>query len=1359
MLKLLIFAAAFALAADAAHAAPAVAAVASFLTPVLGATIAGFVANLVVGTGLSILSAALAPKPDRPKVEAEVSLKSGDDLPLSFCVGRYATGGQRKYVKSWGKNTRFITQVIEYSSLPQGLDGMWVNDEAADFVTGRRGTVAPLNPFGVKDIVEHDASSIPAGYIDIGTPLNNYRDDADTTDPRIWVKIYNGTQTSADPLLVEIGDGDPDYPWGADHIGTGKSYVVITVQYDSDTLTSYPNFAFEPRPLPLYDIRKDSTNGGSGAHRWNDPNTWQPTENPAVIAYNIIRGIYYGNEWVFGGKNISAWRLPSAEWIAAANECDDTVNLNGGGTEPRYRVGMEVRCDMLPLDVLDEIRRGANMRFAEVGGRIKPVVGLPAGVALSITDDDVIVTEGQSFQPFYPVAETFNAISANDPAPAEKWATKDAPQYIDAEATADDGGRYLPASISYAAVPYWRQVQRLNRAQMRDYRRMRRHQFYLPPEAYGLEPGVDVIAWSSTRNGYENKKFLVESVAKTPGMNMLVTLREVNPADYDWSSSFESSVTITVPKNVLPPAQDIDGFTAIPVIIEDEANYSRRAAIRVSCDGDEAGVTNIQIQARVVGKDITIDVPRNYSPPYRWHLQNVLPDTAYQVRARLISGILPKSLWSAWLDVTTFDVKFSWDDFENGLREDIEDAMADAAQARQDLIAVDAKAQAVRDDHDALVSGFVGSLMDLDAADQGIQQRMDLLELSVSNTSYIRTTDGDSGIGQWAGMTGATAPATSASVPPGQTGTSIQIAAPGAYEPPYYSGASINGTVFRLRGWISVDAGETARVAVIGSTQGNGPGGQTVLAQSDPITGGWQQVDLQFTVGVDTDEWAPAVLLTGGTARFWRVRLEDYSAAASLEASIAANAQAIVDEESARVAAINTLAASSAAADATLTTGITDIKGLKVNNLSGTALGTLLTQLNVNAGGTSATITSQGSAIADLEGNASAGYLIKAQAGGSVSLLDLIAADGSAGSVSVAKIDADEILLSGTVGADKLVIYDPDNLVPDNQFQSEEAWGLPFGPYLRANSGPSLNSIGSIFYDHSKATGSGWQGWVTSRRFSTEGNTEYHVEFRVVTGSANCNFWYRFVFIDENGDRITTTPIHAAAIITGNKKFTTVITTPSNCQMGQVELNIDRDASTGNARFGDSVVRAKREGSVLITPGGITAPLITAETMRALNGQFVTLDSANISVGNGEIVTAHIKNLAVDRLKLADGAVTTEEYSYSSGGIRVAHGTNWETIQTLSYTPGRTGPQSIEVDLDWDDGGDFDLSIYRVQSGVWTEIYFRAIPGPKLIIINPGLVIDKANITGAVTYHLRARTYNQDRVFRRRFMRVLNAHK
>lgn len=711
MKKLLLVTTALIAVAEPAHAGPVAAAVA-WVGGVMGGSagaLAAFAMRTAVGFGLSAISNALMAR-NQPQAKADVSfdVQMGDDLPLSFIVGDYVTAGRRKYIGSWGKNTRFITEVIEVSSLPQGLESLWVNDELGEYTGTRRGYVSATASAGNLANVT-DGASVPADALEVGRPLENGRAEPPfETAARIWVKWVDGTQAAADPFLVWAFGGDPDYPWTAEMVGRGKTYAIVTTRYDNDSLTSYPTFLFKPAPLPVYDLRFDSTNGGSGPQRWSDPATWQPSRNNAVVAYNIARGVRYGSEWVFGGKNLPAWRLPAAEWMAAANACDDAVSLQGGGTEPRYRCGMEVRVDMEPASVLEEIGKAANMKFAEVGGRLKPIVDLPGAAVLHITDGDILITEGQSFNPFYPVSETFNAISATYPEPGEKWASKDAPEYIDAAAQAEDG-QYLPTSMTYGAAPYARQVQRLMRSQLDDFRRMRRHRFYLPPDAYGLEPGIDLISWTSNRNGYINKLFMVESVSKTPGMNVAVSLREVDPSDYDWSSDFEMPVIITPPKNVRPFVQAVPGLTFSPAIIQDEGGNARRPAILATCDPDQAGVTHIQIQGRVEGGDISIDTERAFVEPHRWYLQPVLPATRYQCRARLMSDLTPKSEWSVWIEVTTPNVCLSRLDLEAEILEKLDnleewldgtDAFIDGrlAPIREDMAEIAGRVTAVRED-------------------------------------------------------------------------------------------------------------------------------------------------------------------------------------------------------------------------------------------------------------------------------------------------------------------------------------------------------------------------------------------------------------------------------------------------------------------------------------------------------------------------------------------------------------------------------------------------------------------------------------------------------------------------------------
>lgn len=141
----------FALGADPAHADP-VGSIALFLFnkvglgtalgATLGAKLSFTIARIVVGIGASVLSSALQRAfGGGNQSGVELTVETGDDTPLSFTLGKYATAGKRKYIGTWGKNNKYITEVIEYSALPQGLSKLWVNDELATINWGSTNTV------------------------------------------------------------------------------------------------------------------------------------------------------------------------------------------------------------------------------------------------------------------------------------------------------------------------------------------------------------------------------------------------------------------------------------------------------------------------------------------------------------------------------------------------------------------------------------------------------------------------------------------------------------------------------------------------------------------------------------------------------------------------------------------------------------------------------------------------------------------------------------------------------------------------------------------------------------------------------------------------------------------------------------------------------------------------------------------------------------------------------------------------------------------------------------------------------------------------------------------------------------------
>lgn len=602
---------------------------------------AGVIGQAIIGIGLSVgvslIGRALAGKQQRVDTRdpgVSLSLQMGDDQPITFIAGDYATAGRRKYAGTWGHDGQtpnaYFVDVIELSNLPQsGLNGVWVDDQKVTLLTGEV-------------------------HGEFGFPVSEYRKDG---KDYLWVKFYNGNQSSADPYLVDRFGGNAERPFTSAMIGRGCAYVIVTCRYNRDLFSSAPDMLFELGSIPLYDPRKDSSVGGSGAHRWDDPATWEPSSNLPVIMYNVIRGIYYGDQWIYGGQNLSPYRQPVANWMAAMNEADALID-DGSGPVPSYRGGYEFRGDERPLDALEELRLACNARLAEVGGIFKIAVGAPGSAVYAFSDDDIVITEGQSLSPHGKLDQTVNAVEATSPEPAEKWVMKDAPGRYDSALEAADGNRRLPVSVSFAACPYGGQVQRLMLAMLNDARRFRTHQFFLPPDAWPLEPN-DVVSWTSARNGYDNKKFAVTAVSAEPGCCVAVSLQEIDPSDYDWSASDALPTAVGWLGRIGVPTQVMTGWTVQPATLYDSAGNAWRPTIKVSWAGGLDDVERVWVQARLKSNgDVVFDSDSTrYASPYEALLPAVfLSDTEYEVRGRYIPISRRPTEWSAWLAVTTPDV-------------------------------------------------------------------------------------------------------------------------------------------------------------------------------------------------------------------------------------------------------------------------------------------------------------------------------------------------------------------------------------------------------------------------------------------------------------------------------------------------------------------------------------------------------------------------------------------------------------------------------------------------------------------------------------------------------------------------------
>lgn len=656
-----------------AHADPITAAIgaigAALKAGGIAATLIKLAITAALQVGTSLLKRAMEKKQPQPGISGQMQV--GGDNSYSFIVGTYATAGSLDYVGTWGRAGKtpnaYLTQVLTVS------DHRQTQLNSRIFINNDQCTI----DFGVTPVAQ-------------GYPVTEFRRNG---RDYLWVKVLDGSQLVADPFLMSAFNGDPDRPWMSDMIGTGATVVLLTALVKRELFTGFPVGRYQPGPLPLYDPRKDSTVGGSGTQRWGQPASYAPTSNPMVITYNAFRGIYYGTEKVFG-LGVSAARLPLAPWFTAMNECDLPITLQGGGTEPQFTAGFEIKvAEHEPADVIEEMLKSCNGQIAEIGGVYKPRVGPPTMPVMFVTDEDFIVTDPQEMDPFKGLEATFNGATASYPDPAAAWEMKDAPQRLFPAYEAEDDGRRLLANFQFSAVSSPTQVQRLMQSMVRDGRNMRSHRGTLPPIAFGLEP-LDVISWTSSRNGYVNKLFDVQSKDEMANVNQSLAFVETDPADYNWVPSDTLPWSVGPVAPTWPAPMVISGWGAFPAIIYDSAGVARRPSIRVQAANDLEDVRNVRVQVRKAGAT-AIDFDSDalpYDVPYEWILNGTfLPNQAYEVRGRAVLNSAIDTGWSGWIAVTTPDVRLPVSDiYLPGVVDEllvfVDDAMAWATTGTREVL-------------------------------------------------------------------------------------------------------------------------------------------------------------------------------------------------------------------------------------------------------------------------------------------------------------------------------------------------------------------------------------------------------------------------------------------------------------------------------------------------------------------------------------------------------------------------------------------------------------------------------------------------------------------------------------------------
>jgi hypothetical protein len=278
---------------------------------------------------------------------------------------------------------------------------------------------------------------------------------------------------------------------------------------------------------------------------------------------------------------------------------------------------------------------------------------------MSLTDDDFMITEPASYDPFPGLQNTFNAITGTYVEPADVWEGRSADAILNSTWETDDGGRRLTVDVGLPAVSSKSQAQQLLTSYIKDQRRFRVHRMVLPPSFALLEP-LDTISWTSTANGYTSRVFEITAVEDRPNtLNQFVTVRERSAADVAWDTG--DDVASPDPTNGLTiPARIVPTLTVTAFNIQDGDGAARRPAIKIEWPADEAlSADLLKYEVRLAGDTVNLATSSTVGAREGQTVttDGLVSDTIYEVRAQYVTD-MPAD-WTSWIAVTTGDVRFT----------------------------------------------------------------------------------------------------------------------------------------------------------------------------------------------------------------------------------------------------------------------------------------------------------------------------------------------------------------------------------------------------------------------------------------------------------------------------------------------------------------------------------------------------------------------------------------------------------------------------------------------------------------------------------------------------------------------------
>lgn len=411
--------------------------------------------------------------------------------------------------------------------------------------------------------VTFDSNVIQDGWI---TAITGSSSDGAVTSGmyagKAWIRRYRGTSTQTVDFIL-----NNRYPssFTAAFRGRGIAYGALTYDWgDGKTYSGVPNALFLVRGARVYDPRLDSTNGGSGSHRVNDPTTWEFTHGGVQIGSNPALCFAFYAMAIFGG-NVASANIDWASVAAAANICDAQVAIPGSLTQSRYTFNGRLTIaqdwrNNIPAFVdamLGRIVRRGNVWSIYAGAWTAPSFTVNKLDWLSIDSLKTVQTRDGGH---------WNTCHVWFVDPTQNWQRVECyPRHNAAFQTAD-GNEEIPIPIEQPNCSYEYEAQRKGEITLRKSRDQIILSGVLPPKFRYVVTG-DVGQFNFPEVGWVNKALRVANMELGSDGSVKMGLAEEHSSDWDdlLSTDYNAPSTATIPGNTPTSPTTPQNFNIIAI--------------------------------------------------------------------------------------------------------------------------------------------------------------------------------------------------------------------------------------------------------------------------------------------------------------------------------------------------------------------------------------------------------------------------------------------------------------------------------------------------------------------------------------------------------------------------------------------------------------------------------------------------------------------------------------------------------------------------------------------------------------------------------------------------------------------------